>query len=194
MKLLRFSFIALLFPVYSFSLFGVEDVEHETSIGAEFAYYFDDHSGYGQNGGFVSPDYNPVDAYAGFPTAPEDTDRTLGSGWGSAEFQTYLNHKITMPFLQGEDELTKDNNAVINLNLYVAPVAVYLKTSAKFTPIAFLNFEFGLRPNGINDLIISARSRFSKYCFNPTPLGTLVFLLISLIDKIPSFRKWIILP
>jgi len=137
MKLLRTSLLVLLYTSFSISLFG-EGVEHETSIGAEFAYYFDDHSGYddGKVGGFVVPNYNQIPA----PTA---SDRALGSGWGSVELQLYLNHKITVPFLEGEHELTEDNNVKFNFNLYVAPVALYGKAAAIFTPIAFLNFEIG---------------------------------------------------
>ena len=56
---------------FSVSLSG-EIIEHETSIGAEFAYYFDNNSGYGQKGGFISPSYNPVETPAGFIPAAGD--------------------------------------------------------------------------------------------------------------------------
>ncbi len=142
MKSGKFLLLTLLFGILSFSLYG-EGVEHETSIGAEFAYYFDDHSGYGQTGGFAPPNYSPVSAPGSFSPEVGDVARTLGSGWGSAEIQLYLNHKITMPFLQGEGALVEDNNIKFDFNLYVAPVAAYLKAAVIFTPIAFLNFELG---------------------------------------------------
>ena len=146
MKLVRFTALVLMISVLSFSLFG-EGVEHETSIGTEFAYYFDDHSGYGQTGGFVAPNYSPVETPLGFTPAAGDyanTDpRTLGSGWGSVELQAYVKHRIKVPFLQADGALTEGNNVNFKFDLYAAPVAAYGKVAAVITPIAFLNFEIG---------------------------------------------------
>ncbi|MBN2659027.1 MAG: hypothetical protein JXR86_18375 [Spirochaetales bacterium] len=133
---------------------SAEGVEHTTSIGAEFAYYFDNNQGWDKTGGFIAPSYSPVtidSAPAGFTYETDDNGldlnddekRTLGSGWGSVELQGYLKHRIKFPFLQGEGSLVADNNATVNLDLYVAPVAVYGRASLTVTPIAFLNFNFG---------------------------------------------------
>jgi hypothetical protein len=146
MNIFRSFLIVLLFSSLAFTLFG-EGVEHETSIGVEFAYYFDDHSGYGQTGGFVAPNYNPVtdpQDYAPVPGDYANTElRTLGSGWGSVELQTYLKHRIKAPFLQGDGALVEDNNVNFKFDLYVAPVAAYVKAAAEITPIAFLKFDIG---------------------------------------------------
>ena len=124
-----------------------EGVEHTTYTGTEFAYYFDNNAGYGQTGGFVPPDYSPVEPPAGFVPAAGDyaavEPRTLGSGWGSVEFQVFLKHRIKMPFLQGESGLVADNNIQFNFDLYASPVAAYTKASLTFTPLAFLNFNAG---------------------------------------------------
>jgi hypothetical protein len=124
-----------------------ENIEHETSFGVEFAYYFDNNAGYGQKGGFISPDYSPVKTPAGFTPATGDYSssepRSLGTGWGEVELQTFLKHRIRIPFLQGDRELVSDNNIRFNFDLYAAPVAAYVKTSATITPIAFLKFDIG---------------------------------------------------
>jgi hypothetical protein len=144
MSLLRFILPGFFLTGFLFSIVG-QELESETSIGTEFAYYFDDHSGYdgGQTGGFISPSYSPVDAPESFTPASGDEARTLGSGWGSAELQVYLKHKVTMPFMQGDGALTRDNALQFTTSLYVAPVAAYGKASVSFTPIAFLNLEAG---------------------------------------------------
>ncbi|MBB6481665.1 hypothetical protein [Spirochaeta isovalerica] len=150
MKLYRKALPILLFAGVLFSL-SAEGIEHTTSIGAEFAYYFDNNQGWGQDGGFLPLSYSPVSAPVGFSyaaddygaTLTQDEKRTLGSGWGSVELQTYLKHRIKLPFLQGDNALIADNNATVNLDLYVAPVALYGRASVTITPIAFLNFNIG---------------------------------------------------
>ena len=146
MKLSQFLLPVFLLIGLTMSIY-CEDIEHETSVGVEFAYYFDDNAGYGQSGGFVAPNYSPVETPFSFE--PEDDDyadiepRTLGSGWGAVELQAFLKHRIRVPFLQGDGALVADNNVRFNFDLYAAPVAAYVKASATITPIAFLNFDFG---------------------------------------------------
>lgn len=150
MKFLRRA-LPVLFLAVSISFVFAEGVEHTTSLGAEFAYYFDNNQGWEQTGGFLPLSYSPVEVPAGFTYATDDygatlaqeDKSTLGSGWGSVELQTYLKHKIKIPFLQGDGALVEDNNATVNLDLYVAPVAVYGRASVTITPIAFLNFNLG---------------------------------------------------
>lgn len=144
MKILRSLLSLLLLSVFIMSVF-TEEIETERSFGTEIAYYFDDHSGYdhGQTGGFIAPNYNVVDSPGGFSPAAGDDARTLGSGWGSAELQLYLSHKMTIPFLQGNTNLTEGNNTKIRIDLYAAPVALYTKASVKVTPLAFFNLELG---------------------------------------------------
>jgi len=146
MKFFRFIFPIILLCSFTAAL-QAEGIEHETSVGAEFAYYFDNNLGYGQTGGFIAPDYSPVETPAGFTPAVDDYSaaeaRSLGSGWGSVELQAYLKHRIRVPFLQGDNPLVSDNNIRFNFDLYAAPVAAYLKASATITPIAFLNFDMG---------------------------------------------------
>ena len=140
-------FLLVLTIIFTTVSLSAEGVEHETSTGVEFAYYFDDHSGYGQSGGFVAPNYNPVETPVSFTPAAGDyantEERTLGSGWGSVELQAYLKHRIKMPFLQAGGALTEDNHVKFKFDLYAAPVAAYLKAGAEISPIAFLNFDIG---------------------------------------------------
>ncbi len=140
---MKLFFKFLLYFLLFNSLYALDKIEHETSVGTEAAYFFDDHSGFGQNGGFLPPDYIQQDAYTGFPTAPGDQNRSLGSGWGSAKCQFFINHSIEIPFLVGENSLTEDNNVTFDFRLNVSPVTLYLKSSALFTPVAFLEIELG---------------------------------------------------
>jgi len=166
MKLYPMALILLLLAGALFTV-SAEAVEHSTSIGAEFAYYFDNNRGWGQDGGFIAPSYKPItfdSAPVDFSYVPGDAGetlasgdkRTLGSGWGSLELQTFLKHRIKIPFLQGEGALVADNNATVNLDLYAAPVALYGRASVTFTPIAFLNFNIGgLIGSGWNAVIFN---------------------------------------
>ncbi|HAK45577.1 MAG TPA: hypothetical protein DCO79_06620 [Spirochaeta sp.] len=137
--------VCILIGISSFAF--AEGAEHTTLAGSEFAYYFDHNYGYDQLGGFIPPDYSPVETPSIFSPAAGDfantEPRSLGSGWGSVELQVFLKHRIKMPFLQGENGLVADNNVQFNFDLYVAPVAAYAKASATITPIAFLNFNAG---------------------------------------------------
>lgn len=146
MKLIRIILMLLIIFSAIFSL-SAEGIEHETSTGVEFAYYFDDNEGYGQTGGFVAPNYSPVETPAGFVSATDDYSsteaRTLGSGWGAVELQAFLKHKITIPALLGDNSLVKDNNVQLDFNLYASPVAAYTEISATVTPIAFMKFDMG---------------------------------------------------
>ncbi len=137
-----------LFIIFSvFVSLSGEGVEHETSTGVEFAYYFDENEGYGQTGGFVAPDYSPVNTSSGFTPAADDYSateaRALGSGWGAVELQAYLKHKITLPALKGDNDLVTDNNVRLNFALYASPVAAYSRVSATITPIAFMKIDMG---------------------------------------------------
>ncbi|MBI9097400.1 MAG: hypothetical protein JEY91_02930 [Spirochaetaceae bacterium] len=146
MKLSRIIVPVILLTGVSSFLFG-EGVEHETSLGVEFAYYLDNNDGYGQEGGFLPVSYTPVETSDSFSPALNDyaiiEERSLGSGWGSVELQAYVKHRIKVPFLQGDNALNADNNVNFKFDLYAAPVAAYIKASATITPIAFLNFDMG---------------------------------------------------
>lgn len=147
MKLFRLLLPVFLITVFSISLFG-EDIEYETSIGTQCAYYFDNNEGYGDPGGFIAPDYSPVDTPTGYLYGGDDygntEPRSLGSGWGAVELQFFLKHKITIPVNAGDGFLVADDNIGFNFDLYAAPVAAYVKSSATITPIAFLQFEMGV--------------------------------------------------
>ena len=146
MKLSKKLIITLVLLSFTGFIFA-EGVEHSTSTGVEFAYYFDNNAGYGQVGGFLPISYSPVAPDADFTPAADDYSateaRNLGSGWGALELQLYLKHRIMVPFLQGSGALTEGNNVTFNFDLYAAPVAAYAKASATLTPIAFLNFNVG---------------------------------------------------
>lgn len=111
-------------------------IEHSTSVGVDFAYYFPTQKGFGQVGGFLPISYKPA-------VDPDDKDNTVGSTWGGAEFQAKIKHGIKIPCLQGENPLVADNNVKFNFTGNLAPVALYGTAAAVLTPIAFLNFEVG---------------------------------------------------
>ncbi len=86
-------FTCCIFLVLPFQAMS-EGVERSTSLIIEGAYYFDDNKGYGvSDGGFAPISYTPVEPI-GFTPSGNDEGRDLGSGWGSAEAQVLLNHKI----------------------------------------------------------------------------------------------------
>jgi hypothetical protein len=128
----------LLVPLAVFS----EGVERSTSISVEGAYYIDDNKGFGVgDGGFAPVSYTPVDRTGSFP-APDD-GRDLGSGWGAAEIQFLLTHKIVVPFLAGSGALTSGNNVAFAFTGALSPVSVRAEARATLTPIAFLNLFAG---------------------------------------------------
>ena len=130
--------LLLIFP----SLAVAEEVERSTSLSIEGAYYIDDNKGYGVgDGGFAPITYTPVDKIGSFP-APDD-GRDLGSGWGAAEIQALLTHKVKVPFLSGAGALTSGNNVTFAITGALTPVSTRLELRATLTPIAFLNVFAG---------------------------------------------------
>ncbi|MBF9014229.1 MULTISPECIES: hypothetical protein [unclassified Oceanispirochaeta] len=125
------------------SVFALDEITHQTSWGAEFAYYADSNEGQNATGGFEWPDYTPEDLPPDFVPIDGDAGRPLGSGWGAVELQLFAGHTVTVPFLQGSGAMTKDNNIQFGVKAYIAPVVAYVETKVSFTPIAFLNFDIG---------------------------------------------------
>jgi hypothetical protein len=123
---------------------AAEEVERSTSFAVEAAYYLPDLEGYDRAtdglvgiGGFA-----PIH-YGLYPADPPPGERSLGSGWGPAEIQFLLRHRIEIPVLTGPGALTADNNLRLSLTAALTPVSVRLETEATFTPIAFLNLFAG---------------------------------------------------
>ncbi len=137
-------FIVLcLLVVVSFSALA-DEVERSTTFSVEGTYYLDDNKGYGTSDGAFAPiTYDKVDKPIPSPFLPDDEGRDLGSGWGSAEIQALLTHRIAIPFLVGAGALTSDNNAAFTFTGALTPVSVRLETQATLTPIAFLNVFAG---------------------------------------------------
>ncbi|QEN06919.1 hypothetical protein EXM22_02510 [Oceanispirochaeta crateris] len=135
-------FVVLLLLILSVSFLTAGETQHQTSWGVDFAYYLDDNKGKNSDNGFAWPSYSPVEVPDTYPIG-SDEGRELGSGWGSVELQLYIDHTITVPFLQGTSPLTKDNNIKFGFRGSLAPVVAYVQTKAVITPIAFLNFELG---------------------------------------------------
>jgi hypothetical protein len=61
----------------------------------------------------------------------------------SAELVTEFDAVYTLPFMQGEDDLTKDNYAAFKLGLELSPVTIAPVASATISPIAFLELAIG---------------------------------------------------
>jgi hypothetical protein len=123
-------FVLLIIPVTALA----EGVERSTSFSVEGAYYTDDNKGYGvSDGGFAPISYDPV----------ENPGRNLGSGWGSAEVQALLTHRIRIPFLVSPGALTSGNNVAFSFTGALTPVSARLEARANLTPIAFLDLFAG---------------------------------------------------
>jgi len=124
-----------------------EGIESSTSFKVEGAYYFDDNKGFGvSDGGFapISYDVEKLDAQVpAIPLPPQDPGRDLGNGWGGAEIQALLDHRIKVPFLVGAGALTADNNVLFSITGALTPVSTRLELGATLTPIAFLNVYAG---------------------------------------------------
>ncbi|UCF96595.1 MAG: hypothetical protein JSV89_15660 [Spirochaetaceae bacterium] len=119
-----------------------DGVVHSTSFSVEGAYYLDDNKGYGVgDGGFAPISYDP-EGNTVF-SSPPDNGRDLGSGWGSAEIQALLTHRIVLPFLEGTGALTSDNNLAFSFTGALTPVSVRFEALAALTPIAFVNVFAG---------------------------------------------------
>jgi hypothetical protein len=140
---LKKQFVVLLIFIISVAFISAKEITQQSSWGVEFAYYLDDNDGKNANNGFTWPHYSPIEVPSS--SYPDDLDegRPLGSGWGSVELQVYLDHTITVPFLQGSGPLTKGNNVQFGFRGYLAPVVAYAQAKAVITPIAFLNFGAG---------------------------------------------------
>lgn len=132
--------LVLIFP----SLAVSEEVERSTSLSIEGTYYFDDNKGYGvSDGGFAPISYTPEPLPGSYVSIGNDDGRDLGSGWGAAEIQALLTHRIVVPFLTGTGALTSGNNVTFAITGALTPVSTRLELRATLTPIAFLNFFVG---------------------------------------------------
>lgn len=131
-------FVSLLFPLQALS----DVVNRSTSFKIEGAYYFDDNKGFDvKNSGFAPISYTPEELPA--PLPPPDAGRDLGSGWGSAEIQVILNHRIRIPFMTGDSLLTADNNIALSIGGALTPVSARLELGTTLTPISFFNISAG---------------------------------------------------
>jgi len=132
--------LVLIFPWLAVS----EEVERSTSLSIEGAYYFDDNKGYGvSDGGFAPISYTPEPLPGSYFSVGNDDGRDLGSGWGAAEIQALLIHRIKVPFLTGTGALTSGNNVSFAITGALSPVSTRLELRATLTPIAFLNVFAG---------------------------------------------------
>lgn len=130
----------MIFP----SLTVAEEVERSTSLSIEGAYYIDDNKGYGVgDGGFAPINYTPEPRPGSYVSIGNDEGRDLGSGWGAAESQALLTHRIVVPFLVGAGALTSGNNLSFAITAALTPVTTRLELRATLTPIAFLNIFAG---------------------------------------------------
>lgn len=122
--------------------------EIDQSFGSNFAYYLDDHKGYPEGGGFLTPSYSPLDPAddALWPGLDSDDPgvRKLGSGWGAVELEAFYRYRAKMPFLQGTGALTADNNLTFIAKPVFTPVSLHVEGEVHWTPIAFLKVQAGV--------------------------------------------------
>jgi hypothetical protein len=131
-------FMSFLLPLSALS----DAVNRSTSFNIEGAYYLDDNKGFGViNGGFAPISYSHEEPPG--PLPPPDEGRDLGSGWGAAQPQVLLNHRIRVPFMTGNSSLAADNNILYKITGALPPVSARLELDTTFTPIAFFNINAG---------------------------------------------------
>ncbi len=143
MTLVKKAAAVILFVCVGAVFLPAREIKHETKLGAQFAYYFDDHEGAESDNGFELPDYSPEELPEGYVLPAGDEGRDLGNGFGSVEFKTFIDHSITVPVLTGSGPLTKGNSVKFSFRGNLAPVIASVEAKAVLTPVAFLNFETG---------------------------------------------------
>ncbi len=79
-----------------------------------------------------------------YPEVGHDRGSTHITGisgpYDGIEAATEFDATYTLPFLNGDDELTADNHLAFKLGLELTPVTVAPVASVTFSPIAFLEF------------------------------------------------------
>ena len=125
--------ILILIPV----LLPAREIKHETKVGAQFAYYPDNHDGADSDNGFEPMNYSPEELPDDYSLPSGDEGRDLGNGFGTVEFKTFIDHSITMPFLTGSGPLTKGNNVKFSFRGNLAPVIASVEAKAVLTPCSF---------------------------------------------------------
>jgi hypothetical protein len=119
-----------------------EVANRSTSFKLEGTYYVDDNKGFDvSSGGFAPISYTPEEPPG--PLPPPDEGRDLGTGWGSAEIQVKLNHRVRTPFMTGNSFLTEGNNITHSFTGALTPVSARLELGTTLTPIAFFNVSAG---------------------------------------------------
>lgn len=94
-----------------------------------------------------SMEYSVTTSGAYYLEAEHKTGSSHFSGvsgpYDGVEAVTEFDATYTMPFLNGDDELTADNHLALKLGLELSPVTVAPVASVTFSPIAFLEFAVG---------------------------------------------------
>jgi hypothetical protein len=92
-------------------------------------------------------EYSLTTSAAYYPEVDHDRGSTHISGisgpYDGIEAATEFDATYTLPFLNGDDELTADNHLAFKLGLELTPVTVAPVASVTFSPIAFLEFAIG---------------------------------------------------
>ena len=94
-----------------------------------------------------SMEYSVTTSGAYYLEADHKTGSSHFSGvsgpYDGVEAVTEFDATYTMPFLNGDDDLTTDNHLALKLGLELSPVTVAPVASVTFSPIAFLEFAVG---------------------------------------------------
>lgn len=126
--------LCILLPL---SLYSLDNkYKKEQSLSLSSAYYFPTHEGYKLSGNFAPIKYSVINA-------DSETQRNLGSTWGSAELKATYKLSLTRSFLEGSSHLTKNNNIKYTFISEVSPVSSEIGGEIKLAPIAFLDFSLG---------------------------------------------------
>ena len=82
-----------------------------------------------------------------YPKADHESGSSHFSGisgiYDGAKLASEVDAIYTMPFLQGNNDLTKDNHIDFKLGLELSPVTIMPVASATISPVAFLEFSIG---------------------------------------------------
>ena len=115
-----------------------------------FAYYFGVNDGVNNGNHTGNVSYTPLDyTDNGDPSNNHHTinneGRIIGNTWGGVELKLYANYDFIAPFLTADHFLFSGNNIKMSFFGGLSPISMEGGMGITFTPIAFLNFQAGLK-------------------------------------------------
>jgi hypothetical protein len=70
--------------------------------------------------------------------------RVIGGTYGGLQLETYYDYYFILPFLQVDNPLMKNNSLSFGVHTAISPLTFNEGFSVTWSPVAFLNFKYGL--------------------------------------------------